>query len=105
MVITNQEFVITKYNCIISTFEKTRFPNSNFLSSEIKGASIKEEEEEFLKVLQSRAAEAEGKIEVTDINKKKSTIEVKELVTLSSVIENLKKDFPGLVSSFVECFD
>lgn len=60
-------------------------------------ASIKEEEEEFLKVLQSRAAEAEGKIEVTDINKKKSTIEVKELVTLSSVIENLKKDFPGLV--------
>jgi hypothetical protein len=75
------------------------FPNFNFLSCETKGASIKEEEEEFLKVLESRAAAAEGKIEVTDINKKKSTVEVKELVTLSSVIENLKKDFPGLVSN------
>ena len=82
-------------------FDKKRFfPNFNFLSSEIEGASIKEEEEEFLKVLESRAAAAEGKIEVTDINKKKSTIEVKELVTLSKVIEDLKMEFPGLVSHF-----
>ena len=59
---------------------------------------MKEEEEEFLKVLESRAAGAEGKIEVTDITKKKSVVEVKELITLSKVIENLKKEFPGLVS-------
>jgi hypothetical protein len=63
-----------------------------------QGASVKEEEDEFIKVLESRAAAAEGKIEVTDINKKKSTIEVTELLTLSKVIEDLKTEFPGLVS-------
>ena len=73
------------------------FKKSNF-KFPTKGASVKEEEEEFLKVLQSRAAAAEGKIEVVDITKKKSTVEVKELVTLSSVIEDLKKEYPGLVN-------
>ena len=64
----------------------------------IQGASVKEEEDEFVKVLESRAAAAEGKIEVVDINKKKSTVEVTELITLSKVIEDLKAEFPGLVS-------
>ena len=63
----------------------------------LKGASVDEEEAEFLKVLESRAAASEGKIEVVDINKKKSTVEVKELLTLASVVEEAKKDFPGLV--------
>jgi hypothetical protein len=63
-----------------------------------KGTSVDEEEQEFLKVLESRAAGNEGKIEVVDINKKKSVVEVKELLTLASVVEEVKKDFPGLVS-------
>jgi len=50
-----------------------------------------------LKVLESRAAAGEGKIEVVDINKKKSVVEVKELLTLGQVVEEAKKDFPGLV--------
>jgi hypothetical protein len=77
--------------------DSSLFKNSTF-KFPTKGASVKEEEEEFLKVLQSRAAAAEGKIEVVDITKKKSTVEVKELVTLSSVIEDLKKEYPGLVN-------
>jgi len=59
---------------------------------------VEEEEKEFLKVLESRAAAAEGKIEVVDIYKKKSTVEVKELLTLGQVIEETQKEFPGLVS-------
>merc|ERR1739848_682589 len=38
-----------------------------------------------------------GKLEVVDINKKKSEVEVKELKSLSQVIEGLKEKFPGLV--------
>ena len=71
----------------------------------IQGASVKEEEDEFVKVLESRAAAAEGKIEVVDINKKKSTVEVTELITLSKVIEDLKAEFPGLVSYKVTFID
>jgi len=58
-------------------------------------ASVKEDEEEFLRVLESRAKEG-GKIKVVDVNKKESEVEVKELVTLSKVIEGLKATFPGL---------
>jgi hypothetical protein len=80
-----------------ATFPSRQFSNAIFLSPKFPGASIKEEEEEFLRVLQSRAAAGEGKIEVTDINKVKSMVEVKELITLSKLIEDLKKQFPGLV--------
>jgi len=58
-------------------------------------ASVKEDEEEFLRVLESRAKDG-GKIKVVDVNKKESEVEVKELVTLSKVIEGLKATFPGL---------
>ena len=61
----------------------------------VSGASVKEDEEEFLRVLESRAKEG-GKIKVVDVNKKESEVEVKELVTLSKVIEGLKATFPGL---------
>merc|ERR1711931_92257 len=37
-----------------------------------------------------------GKIKVVDVAKKESEVEVKELVTLSKVIEGLKATFPGL---------
>merc|ERR1711899_512595 len=57
--------------------------------------SVEKDEEEFLRVLESRAKEG-GKIKVVDVNKKESEVEVKELTTLSKVIEDLKATFPGL---------
>merc|ERR1739847_170814 len=59
--------------------------------------SVKKDEEEFIRVLEGRAKGAEGKIKVIDVNKKESEIEVKDLITLSSVVEKLKETFPGLV--------
>merc|ERR1711994_1026242 len=59
-------------------------------------ASVKADEEEFLKVLESRAKAADGKLKVVDVNKKESEVEVKELITLSKVMESLKEKFPGL---------
>merc|ERR1712192_113612 len=38
-----------------------------------------------------------GKLKVVDINKKESEKEVKEILSLSKVIENMKEKFPGLV--------
>merc|ERR1712209_400337 len=38
-----------------------------------------------------------GKLKVVDINKKQSEVEVKELKSLSQVIEGLKEKYPGLV--------
>merc|ERR1711990_473076 len=57
---------------------------------------VKEDELEFAKVLENRAADAEGKVKVVDINKVEKEVEMKDLTTLSSVIEGLKEDFPGL---------
>merc|ERR1739848_611443 len=59
--------------------------------------SVKKDEEEFIRVLEGRAKGAEGKIKVIDVNKKESEIEVKDLITLSKVMEGLKEKFPGLV--------
>merc|ERR1712098_618459 len=52
---------------------------------------------EFLKQVEMRKNENGGKLKVVDINKKPLEIEVKELKSLSQVIEGLKKKFPGLV--------
>merc|ERR1711892_745473 len=51
----------------------------------------------FLEVCQKRAEENGGKIKAVDINKKEVTLEVKEIKSLSQVIEDLKEKFPGLV--------
>merc|ERR1711876_56521 len=59
--------------------------------------SVKKDEEEFIRVLEGRAKGVEGKIKVIDVNKKESEVEVKDLITLSSVIEKLRETFPGLV--------
>lgn len=59
-------------------------------------ASVKSDEEEFFKVLESRAKNADGKLKVVDVNKNESELNVKELVTLHDVIEGLKKKYPGL---------
>jgi len=59
-------------------------------------ATVKADEEEFLKVLESRAKADNGKIKVVDVTKKESEIEVKEMITLSKVMEALKEKYPGL---------
>jgi protein-tyrosine phosphatase len=59
-------------------------------------ASVKADEEEFIKVLESRAKAGDGKLKVVDVGKKESEIEVKELITLSKVMEGLKEKYPGL---------
>merc|ERR1712212_1313296 len=41
-------------------------------------------------------AKADGKLKVVDVSKKESEIEVKELITLSKVMEGLKEKYPGL---------
>merc|ERR1712055_877269 len=57
----------------------------------------KENEVEFLRQVEMRKNDNGGKLKVVDINKKALEIEVKELKSLSQVIEGLKEKFPGLV--------
>merc|ERR1712126_634634 len=59
--------------------------------------SVKKDEEEFFRVVEGRAKGNDGKLKYVDVNKKENEIEVKELFTLSQVIEGLKEKFPGLV--------
>merc|ERR1711890_118323 len=59
--------------------------------------SAKATEVEFLKVCEQRIAANGGKLKVVDINKKEMEKEVKEIQSLSSVIESVKEKFPGLV--------
>merc|ERR1711876_134404 len=47
-------------------------------------------------MLTKRAANDGGKIKVVDVAKKESELEVKELITLSKVMEGLKEKYPGL---------
>merc|ERR1711955_21551 len=57
----------------------------------------KANEVEFLKQCEMRKNDNGGKLKVVDINKKESEFEVKELKSLSQVIEGLKEKFPGLI--------
>merc|ERR1712234_43905 len=57
----------------------------------------KANEVEFLKQCEMRTNENGGKLKAVDINKKPLEIEVKELKSLSQVIDGLKEKFPGLV--------
>merc|ERR1711892_1189359 len=59
--------------------------------------SNKKDEPEFLTVCQGRASANGGKLKVVDISKKEKEVEVKEMKTLSQVIEDTKAKFPGLV--------
>lgn len=59
--------------------------------------SVKSDEIEFLKVVKSKKDGNDGKLKIVDVYKNESEVEVKELVTLHAIIENLKKKFPGLV--------
>merc|ERR1712209_271881 len=58
---------------------------------------VKKDEEEFFRVIEGRAKGNDGKLKYLDVNKKENEVEVKELITLSQVIEGLKEKFPGLV--------
>merc|ERR1712055_147718 len=57
----------------------------------------KANEVEFMKQCEMRKNDNGGKLKAQDINKKPLEIEVKELKSLSQVIEGLKDKFPGLV--------
>merc|ERR1711942_175225 len=57
----------------------------------------KANEVEFLGECEGRKRVGGGKLKVVDVNKKESEIEVKELKSLSQVIEGLKEKFPGLI--------
>merc|ERR1711910_260127 len=59
--------------------------------------SVKANELEFQKVVEGRAKENGGKLKYLTISKEEKEVEVKDLKTLSEVIEGLKADFPGLV--------
>merc|ERR1719451_289884 len=58
---------------------------------------IKDQEKKFLGEVEARKSMNDGKLKVVDINKKQSEVEVKELKSLSQVVEGLKEKFPGLV--------
>merc|ERR1719201_2599253 len=58
---------------------------------------IKAQETAFLGECEGRKSVGGGKLKVVDVNKKESEIEVKELKSLSQVIEGLKEKFPGLI--------
>lgn len=58
--------------------------------------SIKKDEEEFARVLQSKAEGNGGKLKYMDITKTEKEVEIKELSTLHDVIEKAKEKFPGL---------
>merc|ERR1711910_321841 len=59
--------------------------------------SVKADELEFQKVVEGRAKENGGKLKYLTISKEEKEVEVKDLKTLSQVIEGLKEKFPGLV--------
>merc|ERR1712130_701645 len=51
----------------------------------------------FLGECEGRKSTNGGKLKVVDVNKKEFEVEVKELKSLSQVIEGLKEKFPGLI--------
>jgi len=58
---------------------------------------IKEQEVQFVGECEARKSMNGGKLKVIDINKVESEVEVKDVVSLSKVVEGLKEKFPGLV--------
>merc|ERR1712066_959856 len=58
---------------------------------------IKEQEKAFLGECEGRKSTNGGKLKFVDINKAEKEVEVKEVSTLSKVIEGLKAKYPGLV--------
>merc|ERR1712048_346691 len=61
----------------------------------ITAEMLGKDEPEFLRVLEGRAKD-NGKLKIIDISKKETEVEVKNLKTLDSAINDVKADFPGL---------
>merc|ERR1711936_1530921 len=59
-------------------------------------ASVKGDEEEFVKVLKKRAEDNGGNVKVVDVGKKETEVKLEEVMSLHDVIEGLKEKFPGL---------
>merc|ERR1711936_1189672 len=61
----------------------------------ITAEMLAKDEPEFLRVLEGRSKD-NGKLKIIDISKKENEVEVKELKTLDTIVEEAKTDFPGL---------
>jgi protein-tyrosine phosphatase len=59
-------------------------------------AVVKADEEEFQRVLESRAKNGGGKLKVVDVNKNERELNVTKIETLHAVMEGLKSKYPGL---------
>merc|ERR1719266_1416455 len=62
-----------------------------------ESAELGADEPEFMRVVEGRCKENDGKLKYVDISKKEQEVEVKDLKTLEMVIEGVKEAFPGLV--------
>merc|ERR1712115_459675 len=63
---------------------------------DITAAMIAEDEAEFAKMCENRAAENGGKLKYVDINKVEKEIEAKDIKPLTAVYDAAKEKFPGL---------
>ena len=53
--------------------------------------SVKADEEEFLRVVESRIKDKGGRLQYLDVNKKEHVVEVKEVTTLGKVVDGIKE--------------
>merc|ERR1712218_585299 len=58
--------------------------------------AVKEDETEFVKMLQGKAQDG-AKLKYVDVGKKEHEVEAKSIVSLHDVVEQVKEKFPGLV--------
>merc|ERR1719300_2251074 len=56
---------------------------------------LAKDEPEFLRVLEGRSKDG-GKLKIIDISKKEAEVEVKDIKSLASAMEDVKEKFPGL---------
>ena len=64
---------------------------------DVTAESLEGDEKEFLRVVKSRVKNADGKLEYVDVDKKKLSVEAKDVKTLGAVVEALKGKYPNLV--------
>lgn len=64
---------------------------------EVTAESLEVDEKEFLRVVKSRIKNADGKLDYVDVDKKKHTMEAKDVKTLTAVVESLKSKYKNLV--------
>ena len=64
---------------------------------DVTAESLEVDEKEFLRVVKSRVKNADGKLDYVDVDKKKLSVEAKDVKTLGAVVESLKGKYPGLV--------